>query len=145
MFPIIVTSLDSTDNKHDLIHCEFIIIQFFSSPGQRRCELLSSFGIRRPSVHPIFSSETVNQIKPNLAGMVPGWVPFKIVSDSSTLHSIWLLLLKIEISSIVDCCFIINLNELKCLLHYMEMSSLTYILGFSVKFFFQPIFTDYAN
>ena len=29
----------------------------------------------------------LNQIKPNLAGMVPGWVPFKIVSDSSALHS----------------------------------------------------------
>jgi hypothetical protein len=28
---------------------------------------------------------------------------------------------------------------------YMAMSSLTYILGFSVKFFFQPIYTDYAN
>jgi hypothetical protein len=27
----------------------------------------------------------------------------------------------------------------------MEMSSLTYIPGFSVKFFFQPIYTDYAN
>ena len=26
----------------------------------------------------------LNQIKPNLAGMVPGWVPFKIVSDSPT-------------------------------------------------------------
>jgi hypothetical protein len=37
-------------------------------------------------------------IKPNLAGMVPGWVPFKIVSDSPTLLSRWLLLLKIEIS-----------------------------------------------
>jgi hypothetical protein len=24
-------------------------------------------------------------------------------------------------------------------------NSLTYILGFSVKFFFQPIYTDYAN
>ena len=28
---------------------------------------------------------------------------------------------------------------------YMAMSSLTYILGFSVKFFFQSIYTDYAN
>ena len=29
---------------------------------------------------------------------------------------------------------------------YMAMSSsLTYIPGFSVKFFFQPIHTDYAN
>jgi hypothetical protein len=26
-----------------------------------------------------------------------------------------------------------------------DLSSLTYILGFSVKFFFQPIYTDYAN
>jgi hypothetical protein len=45
--------------------------------------------------------------------MVPGWVPFKIVSDSPTLHSRWLLLLKIEISSIVHCCFSISQNELK--------------------------------
>jgi hypothetical protein len=46
-------------------------------------------------------------------GMVLGWVSFKIVSDRSALHSRWLLLLKIEISSIVHCCFIINQNELK--------------------------------
>jgi hypothetical protein len=31
--------------------------------------------------------------------MVPWWVPFKIVSDSTALHSRWPLLLKIEISS----------------------------------------------
>ena len=35
----------------------------------------------------------LNQIKPNLAGMVPGWVPFKFVSDSPALHSRWPLLL----------------------------------------------------
>jgi hypothetical protein len=29
--------------------------------------------------------------------------------------------------------------------NFMEMSSLTNIPGFSVKFFFQPIYTDYAN
>jgi hypothetical protein len=28
---------------------------------------------------------------------------------------------------------------------YMARNSLTYIPGFSVKFFFQPIYTDYAN
>jgi hypothetical protein len=28
---------------------------------------------------------------------------------------------------------------------YMARSSLTYIPGFSMKFFFQPIYTDYAN
>ena len=55
----------------------------------------------------------LNQIKPNLAGMVPRLVPFKIVSDSPALHSIWLLLLKIEISSIVHCCFSMSQNELK--------------------------------
>ena len=64
-----------------------------------------------------FRGEDLNvifyQIKPNLAGMVPGWVPFKIVSDSPALHSRWLLLLKIEISSIVHCCFSISQNELK--------------------------------
>jgi hypothetical protein len=37
----------------------------------------------------------LNQIKPNLAWMVPGWVPYKIVSDSPDLHSRWLLLLNI--------------------------------------------------
>jgi hypothetical protein len=35
------------------------------------------------------------------------------VSDSPTLHLRWLLLLKIEISSIVHCCFSISQNELK--------------------------------
>ena len=84
----------------------------FSSSGQRPCELLPSLGVRRrrrPSV-------IQNQIKVNLAGMVLGWVLFKIVSDRPALQSRWLLLLKIEISSIVHCCFIINLNELKFLL-----------------------------
>ena len=52
-------------------------------------------------------------IKPNMAGMVPGWFPFKIVSDSPALHSRWVLLLKIEISSIFHCCFSISQNELK--------------------------------
>jgi hypothetical protein len=42
--------------------------------------------------------------------MVSGWIPFKIVSDSPALHSRWLLLLKIEMSSIVHCCFSISQN-----------------------------------
>jgi hypothetical protein len=33
--------------------------------------------------------------------------------NSPTLHSRWLLLLKIEMSSFVHCCFRINQNELK--------------------------------
>ena len=91
--------------------------------------------------HLIFS-KPLNQIKPNLA--VPGWVPFKIVCDSPALHSRWLLLLKIEISSIVHCYFNCQ-NELKFNCSYMVRSSFTSNLRFSVKFFFQPIYTDYAN
>jgi hypothetical protein len=34
-----------------------------------------------------FPLEPLNQIKPNLAGMVLGWVPFKSVSDRPTHHS----------------------------------------------------------
>jgi hypothetical protein len=43
---------------------------------------------------------------------------------------------------IVHCCFSISQN-FDC--SYMARSSLTYIPGFSVKSFFQPIYTDYAN
>ena len=42
--------------------------------------------------------------------MVPGWVPFKIVSDSPALHSRWPLLLKIEISSKCQNCSILSQN-----------------------------------
>jgi hypothetical protein len=52
----------------------------------------------------------LNQIKANLAGMVLGWSLFNIVSDSTTLHSKWLLLPKIEISLVVNFCFITNQN-----------------------------------
>jgi hypothetical protein len=55
--------------------------------------------------------------------MVLGWVPFKIVSDSPALHLRWLLLLKIEISSIVYCCFSINQNDLN-VIFYQNMPNL---------------------
>ena len=42
--------------------------------------------------------------------MVPGWVPFKIVSDSPALHSRWQPLLKIDISSNGQNCFILSQN-----------------------------------
>ena len=42
--------------------------------------------------------------------MVPGWFPFKIVSDSLALHSRWPLLLKIEISSNGQNCSILSQN-----------------------------------
>ena len=42
--------------------------------------------------------------------MIPGWVPFKIVSNSPALHSRWPLLLKIEISSNGQNCSILSQN-----------------------------------
>jgi hypothetical protein len=58
----------------------------------------------------------LNQIKSNLSEMALGWSPFNIVSDSPALHSKWLLLLKIEISLVVNFSFITNQNELKFVL-----------------------------
>ena len=42
--------------------------------------------------------------------MVPGWVPFKIVSDSPTLHSRWPLLLKKNFFSNDQNCSILSQN-----------------------------------
>ena len=43
-----------------------------------------------------------------------------------------------------NCCFIKSQNELNFELHYIAISSWTYFPGFSVLFFFQQIYTDYA-
>jgi hypothetical protein len=56
----------------------------------------------------------LNQIKANLAGMFHGWSPINTVSDNPALHSKWLLLLKIEISLVVNFHFITN----KILAHF---------------------------
>jgi hypothetical protein len=47
---------------------------------------------------------------------------------------------------IVHCCFSISQNELK-LTQILTAATWqgVYILGFSVKFFFQSIYADYAN
>jgi hypothetical protein len=87
----------------------------------------------------------LNQITLNLAGMVLGWVPFKIVSDSPALHLRWLLLLKIEISSMSIAALVQVKMSSNFNCSYMARSSLTCIPRFSLKFFFQPIYTDYAN
>jgi hypothetical protein len=101
----------------------------------------------------------LNQIKPNLEGMVPGWVPFKIVSDSSTLHSRWLLLLKIEFLQLprfsgfreedLNVIFYQNMPNLHnrhiSVERKISQKNPDYMLSFSVKFFFQPIYADYAN
>ena len=60
--------------------------------------------------------------------MVPGWVPFKIVSDSPALHSRWPLLLKIEMSSNGQNCSILSQNVPKFELckHNDELFSIYY-------------------
>jgi hypothetical protein len=55
----------------------------------------------------------LNQIKANLAGMVLGWSPFNIMSDSPSLHSKWLLLLTIEISTIEEMSIFSNSSHLE--------------------------------
>jgi hypothetical protein len=45
--------------------------------------------------------------------MVLGWPPFYIVSDSLVLHSKWLLLLKIEISLVINFC-LYKCENLRC-------------------------------
>jgi hypothetical protein len=75
--------------------------------------------------------------------MVLGWSLFYIVSQSSALHSKWLLLLKIEMSLVINFCFIthkMNWN-VNCSYMYMAISSLTYIMGFSVRFFSASLFS----
>jgi hypothetical protein len=48
-------------------------------------------GFRGEDLNMIFyqNLKPQNQIKPTLAGMVPGWVPFKFVSDSPGGHLGW--------------------------------------------------------
>ena len=60
--------------------------------------------------------------------MVPGWFPFKFVSDSPALHSRWPLLLKIEISSNGQNCSILSQNVPKFELckHNDELFSIYY-------------------
>ena len=61
----------------------------------------------------IFSSETT---EPNLAGMILGWSPFKMVFDSPILYSRWRPLLRIEMS-FVYCCFESLVSLLSLSLH----------------------------
>ena len=91
------------------------------------------------------SLKLLNQIKPNLAGMVPWWVPFKIVSDSPALHPRWPPLLKIDISSNGQNCSILSQNVPKFELykHNDELFNIYY--GFFMNFGLLPILTDYAN
>ena len=66
--------------------------------------------------------------------MVPGWVPFKIVSNSPALHSRWLQLLKIEISSNGQNCSILSQNVPKFELykHNDELFNMYYMIFYEL-------------
>ena len=92
------------------------------------CHHFSS--VVRPSTFHILISpqKPLDQLLSNFGGMVPGWVPFKIVSNSPALHSRWPLLLKIEISSNGQNCSILSQNVPKFELckHNDELFSIQY-------------------
>ena len=73
-------------------------VKFFFQPIYTDCANQAYFDKR--SRLNLLNLKLLNQIKPNMARMVPRWVPFKIVSDSPTFHSKWLLLLKIVQSNV---------------------------------------------
>ena len=67
--------------------------------------------------------------------MVHGYVPFKIESDNPALHSRWLLLPKIENSSIVHCCLFIYQNELKYIQQLYSNEYFNMYFGFFCEIF----------
>ena len=77
--------------------------------------------------------------------MVPGWFPFKIVSDSPALHLRWPLLLKIEISSNGQNCSILSQNVPKFELykHNDELFNMYFRIFYELWTFAD--FDDYAN
>jgi hypothetical protein len=85
----------------------------------------------------------LTQIKPSMAGMVPGSVPFKIMSDSHALHPRWPPLLKIEISSNDQNCFILSQNVFKFDLY--KYNDELFNIYYEIFYELLPILTDYAN
>ena len=127
----------------------FGVVALFSSPGQKA---MWSFAVRPAYVVNfhilIFSSETTGPIATKLWWNGPWMAAFQNCVRWSRLPTKMAVKIKIEKGGdeilIVHCCFSISQHELfNC--SYMARSSLTYISFFSVKFFFQPIYTDYAN
>jgi hypothetical protein len=127
-------------------------IRFLAHLAFRPCELLSSLFVRRPSVN---ISHFNLLLRNHWANCNQTFVEWSLDGPLSKLCPV------IPTSNqdgrqtknrkrgdeilIVHCCFSVSQNELKFNCSYMARNSLTYIPSFSVKFFFQPIYTDYAN
>jgi hypothetical protein len=108
----------------------------------RPCELLPSLSVRRSTFHIlIFSSETTGPIPTKLWWNGPWMVPFQKYVRWPRLPTKMATKLKIEKRG--DEILIVHCSNFNC--SYMAWSSLTYVRGFCVKFFFQSIYTDCAN
>jgi hypothetical protein len=125
--------------------CGMELPPFFSSPDPKGqvsyCHHWASV-VRPLNFHILInSSEATGPIWTKLWWNGPWMAPFQNCVRWSRLPTKMVAKLKIEKRGdeilIVHCCFSISQN---C--SYMARSSLTYIPGFSVKFFFQPIYTD---
>ena len=123
-----------------VVHCLYssFLCHHFSSVVR-----LSTFHIL------IFSSETTWSIATKLWWNGSWMTPFQNCVQWSRLPTKLAAMLNIEKRGeeifIVHCCFSISKMSSNFNCSYMARSSLTYITGFPVKFFFQPIYTDYAN
>jgi hypothetical protein len=67
------------------------------------------------------------------------------MSDSHALHPRWLPLLKIEISSNSQNCFILSQNVPIFELYKHNDEHFNIVMGFFMNFELLPILTDYAN
>ena len=115
---------------------------FLAHLAFRPCELLPSLFVRPSAFHIlIFSSETTGPIPTKLWWNGPWMAPFQNCARWSRLPTKMATKLKIEKRG--DEILIVHCSNFNC--SYMAWSSLTYVLGFCVKFFFQSIYTDYAN
>ena len=127
------------------IYCHHCYYSFFSSPG-RLCKLEKRGDEIKKKSSP---QKLLSQYQPNFAEMILGWPPFQNCVRWSRLPNKMAAKLKIEKRGdeilIVHCCFSVSQQSSNFNCSYMARNSLTYIPNFSVKFFFQPIYTDYAN
>ena len=103
------------------------------------CELLPSLGVHRPlSVCKLFKKysplKPLGQFKPNLAWIILRGFPLKFLSDSYALHPRWPPLLKIEISSNGQNCFILsqNLPKFELYKHNDELFNIYYVIFYEL-------------
>jgi hypothetical protein len=91
------------------------------------------------------SLKPLDQFKPNLARIILVGFPLKFMSDNHVFHPTWPPLLKIEIYSNVQYCFILSQNVPKFELYKHNDEFFTYITGFFMNFELLSILTDFAN